>query len=168
MKKIILVIIVFGLFPIMNAQQFVNLSEMEVSLGQQTYSAPAVNKSASGEKLSIAGTKYSNGVGVYSRSAIKIKNHGGHTLTATVGVNDSKVDYNSESIKTIPLTDGKRMFYYVTETKKQFLGVEGSDGKIDAGSVIFKVLHKGKEVFNSGIMKRGDQPKEINIKVKDI
>ena len=62
LKKIILVIIISGLFPIMNAQQFVNLSEMEVSLGQQTYSAAVVNKSASGESISIAGTKFSNGV----------------------------------------------------------------------------------------------------------
>jgi len=148
------------------AQQFVTLSEMEVSLGQQTYSAPVVNKSASGEDLSIAGTKFSKGVGVYSKSIIKIKNHGGHTFIAKVGVNDSKIDYDSKNIKTIPLTDGKRIFYNVTKTKKQFLGVEGADGKIDKGSVVFKVLHKGKEVFNSGIMRQGDPAKEINLKVR--
>ena len=165
-KVILLIIILITLNFSVQAQQFVNLSDMKVSLGHQTYSAPVVNRSASGEELSIAGVKFSNGVGVYTKSSIKIKNHGGHTFTAMVGVNDSKIDYASKSIKTIPLTDGKRIFYNVTETKKQFLGVEGSDGKIDAGSVVFKVLHKGKEVFNSGIMKQGDQPKEINIKVK--
>ena len=165
-KTKVFLIFVLGISLISKAQQFVNLSEMEVSLGQQTYSAPVVNKSASGENLSIAGTKFSNGVGVYSKSAIKIKNHGGHTFTATIGVNDSKIDYNSKAIKTIPLTDGKRIFYHVTDTKKQFLGVEGADGKIDAGSVIFKVLHKGKEVFNSGIMKQGDPAIKINLKVK--
>ena len=115
LKKIIFTITVFGLLSNINAQEFINLSEMEVSLGQQTYSAPVVNKTASGEKLSIAGTKFSNGVGVYSKSSIKIQNHGGHTFTATIGVNDSEIDYNSKAIKTIPLTDGKRIFYHVTE-----------------------------------------------------
>ncbi len=148
------------------AQSYVNLSEMEVSLGQQTYSAPVINESISGEKLSIAGTKFSNGVGVYSRSTIKIKNHGAHTFTAKVGVNDSKIDYSANSIKTIPLTDGKRIFYNVTKTKKQFLGVEGADGKIDKGSVIFKVLHNGKEVFNSGLMRQGDQAKNVHVNAK--
>ena len=165
-KVISLFIILITLNFSVQAQSFVNLSEMEVSLGQQTYSAPVVNKSASGEELSIAGLKFSNGVGVYTKSSIKIKNHGGHTFTAKVGVNDSKIDYTSKSIKTIPLTDGKRIFYNVTETKKQFLGVEGLDGKIDNGSVVFKVLHKGKEVFNSGVMKQGDSAKDINIEVK--
>ena len=50
LEKIILVIIVFGLFPTIYAQEFINLSEMEVSLAQQTYSAPVVNKAASGDK----------------------------------------------------------------------------------------------------------------------
>ena len=51
---IILITINFGV----QAQSFINLSEMEVSLGQQTYSAPVVNKSASGEELSIAGVNF--------------------------------------------------------------------------------------------------------------
>ncbi len=165
-KVISLIIILITLNFSVQAQSFVNLSEMEVSLGHQTYSAPVVNKSASGEELSIAGVKFLKGVGVYAKSSIKIKNHGGHTFTASVGVNDSKIDYTLKSIKTIPLTDGKRIFYNVTDTKKQFLGVEGSDGKIDNGSVVFKVLHNQKEVFNSGVMKQGDSPKDINIEVK--
>lgn len=165
-KTNVFLILLFGISLVTTAQQFVNLSDMEVSLGQQTYSAPVINKSASGENLSIAGTKFSNGVGVYSKSIIKIKIYKGHTFTAKVGVNDSKIDYSSNAIKTIPLTDGKRIFYHVTDTKKQFLGVEGSDGKIDNGSVVFRVIHKGKEVFNSGIMRQGDAPKEVNLKVK--
>ncbi len=165
-NKVITFLIMFGLVLNINSQQFVNISDLDISLGQQTYSAPVINKSASGEDLSIAGIKFLNGVGVYSKSIIKIRIHDGHTFTAQVGVNDSKIDYTSESIKSIPLTDGKRIFYYVTETKKQFLGVEGSNGKIDAGSVVFKVIHKGKEVFNSGIMKQGDPVKEINLKLR--
>ena len=165
-NKVITFLIMFGLVLNINAQQFVNISDLDISLGQQTYSEPIINKSASGENLSIAGIKFLNGVGVHSKSIIKIKNNTGHTFTAKVGVNDSKIDYTSKNIKTIPLTDGKRVFYYVTETKKQFLGVEGANGKVDKGSVVFKVLHKGKEVFNSGVMKQGDPTKEINLKVK--
>lgn len=165
-KKFIFIAFILTLYSTVRGQNFTELASMEISYGQQTYGAPVANKSVSGENLSIAGMAYNNGVGVHSNSIIRIKNNDSGTFTAKVGINDSKTNYNLETIKTIPLTDGKRIFYNVTKTKKQFLGVEGSDGKIDNGSVIFKVLQKGKEVFNSGIMRQGDTPKEINIKVK--
>lgn len=147
-------------------QTNLNLSEMNITLGQQTFSAPVANKSVSGDMLSIAGRSYKNGVGVHSNSIIKIKNNGARVFTAKVGINDSKVDYNIETIKTIPLTDGKRIFYNLTKTRKQFLGVEGANGGVEKGSVIFKLIHKGKEVYNSGVMRQGDPAKAINIEVK--
>ena len=148
------------------AQNFVDLSTLNIGLAQQTYAAPVVNRSVSGDNLSIAGVTFNSGVGVHSHSLIKVRNSDGRSFSAKIGINDSRVDYDSKTIKTIPLTDGKRIFYNVTETKKQFLGVEGSGGKIDKGSVIFKVTHNGKEVFNSGIMHKGDPFKTINLSLK--
>ena len=133
-----------------NAQTYQELSKMKISLGEQTYSAPIANKSVVGEPIAIAGISYTNGVGVHAYSSIKIKTNKTRNFTAKVGVNDANINYTTKTVKSIPLTDGKRIFYNVTKTSKQFLGVEGENGKVDKGSVIFKVLHKGKEVFNSG------------------
>jgi len=166
LKKITFAIIAFAICTTIKAQGVVELAAMEIALGQQTYSAPIANKSVTGEPLSIAGVVYKNGVGVHSNSIIKIKNNDARVFNAKIGVNDFKVDYSLKTLKTIPLTDGKRIFYNVTKTKKQFLGVEGANGKIDKGSVIFKVLHKGKEIFNSGVMRQGDTAKEVNLKIR--
>ncbi|MDT0553058.1 NPCBM/NEW2 domain-containing protein [Urechidicola vernalis] len=150
----------------LNAQSFIELGRLDVSQTQQAYSAPSINKSVTGEPIILSGKVFKEGVAMYGNAHLKIKLHGAHTFSALVGVGKTKIDYASENTKTIPLTDGKRLFYHVTKTQKQFLGLEGADGKIDQGSVIFKVLHKGKEVFNSGIMRTKDTPKEINLKVK--
>ncbi|WP_215224033.1 NPCBM/NEW2 domain-containing protein [Echinicola shivajiensis] len=148
------------------AQTVTELQELEISSGQQTYAAPVKNRSVTGEELSVGGKKFSKGIGVHSHSVIKVKMNNGSHFFAKVGVNDSDIDYGAESVKTIPLTDGKRIFYNVTETKKQFIGVEGEDGQVGRGTVVFKLLHNGKEVYNSGVMKQGDVAKEIDLEVK--
>src|SRR5690606_30819019 len=113
-----------------NAQKIMEVGEMQISLALQTYSAPVKNKSITGELLSVAGERLQKGIGVHSASKIKIKINDGQRFTAKVGVNDSKIDYSSEQITSIPLTDGKRMFYEISDTKKQFVGVEGNEGGV--------------------------------------
>ena len=149
-----------------NAQKIMEVGEMQISLALQTYSAPVKNKSITGELLSVAGERFQKGIGVHSASKIKIKINDGQRFTAKVGVNDSKIDYSSEQITSIPLTDGKRMFYEISDTKKQFVGVEGNEGGVSNGSVKFILLHNGKEVYNSGIMRKGEPFKEVDITVK--
>ncbi len=160
-----LVYILLSTFGV-NAQNILEVGEMQISLGLQTYSAPVKNKAVTGEMLSIAGEKFKKGVGVHSQSSLKIKVNDGHQFTAKVGVNDSKIDYGSEQITSIPLTDGKRIYYEITNTQKQFVGVEGHNGGVDNGSVVFVLLHNGKEVYNSGIMRAGDPVKDVDIKLK--
>ena len=165
LRLILTLFVIIMVIPEVKAQTYETLTSMDVSLAQQTYSAPIINKSVVGEPLDIGGTSYKSGLGVHSNSTIKVKLNKAKSFHAKVGVNNSNIDYSLKTVKTIPLTDGKRIFYNVTDTKKQFLGVEGSDGKVDKGSVIFKVLHKGKEVYNSGVMRQGDPAKEINLKI---
>jgi len=149
-----------------SAQNIVDVGEMQVSLGLQTYSAPVKNKSVTGEFIAIAGEKFKNGIGVHARSSFKIKVNDGQKFTAKVGVNDSKIDYGSQKITSIPLTDGQRIFYEITKTEKQFVGVEGRNGGVDKGSVVFILLHNGKEIYNSGILREGDSAKEVDIELK--
>ncbi len=148
------------------AQQVLKLSDLDISLAQQTYGAPVKNKSVTGEQLSVAGETFSEGIGVHSHSVIKIKMNNGSRFSAQIGVNDSGIDYEAATIQTIPLADGKRVYYQVTEDQKQFAGIEGKDGKPDEGTVVFKLLHNGKEIFNSGIMRQGNAPQAIDEKVR--
>jgi len=148
------------------AQTFVNIEDLEISSAQQSYGAPVKNASVIGEAISIAGVKFTNGIGVHAHSVLKLKLNNSRHFTCKIGVNDNSINYTSETVKSIPLTDGTRMFYNVTESSKQFIGVEGNGGKLDAGSVVFKLIHNGKKIFTSGIMKQGDQPKEINLPIK--
>lgn len=148
------------------AQTYTSVENLDISAAQQTYGAPAKNKSVVGEAISISGEKYKTGIGVHSYSNLKLKLNNSRHFTAKVGVNDRSTDYTLETVKSIPLTDGKRMFYNVTKTSKQFIGVEGENGSVDKGSVIFKLIHKGKEVYNSGIMRQGDKAKEIDLPLR--
>jgi hypothetical protein len=150
----------------LNAQSFINLGDLDLSLAQQTYSLPSKNKAVNGAALSVAGKKYKKGIGVHSQSLIKVKLNDSRSFTAQIGVNDGVADLNQKTIKTIPLTDGKRLFYNITSTEKQFLGIEGADGKINAGSVVFKLINNGKEIYNSGLVKKGDAAKKIEVKLK--
>ena len=149
-----------------NAQTFVQVENLDITAAQQTYGAPVKNKSVVGEKLSVSGEKFQNGIGVHSKSILKIKMNNGNRFIAKIGVNDRLVDYSLKTVKSIPLHDGKRIFYNVTTTQKQFIGIEGESGLVDNGSVVFKVLHNGNEIYNSGIMRQGDRAKDIDLKVK--
>jgi hypothetical protein len=147
------------------SQTFVELQDLQIALGQQVYSAPVKNKAVTGENISIAGVKYSKGIGVHASSNIRIKLNNSRHFSAIIGVNDNGIDYSKNSIKEIPLTDGTRMFYDVSDSYNQFIGVEGEDGIVDQGSVVFRLVHNGKEIYNSGTMRRGDAAKKVDVKI---
>ncbi|MFV0482753.1 MAG: NPCBM/NEW2 domain-containing protein [Bacteroidales bacterium] len=166
MNKLLALIMVVMLAFEANAQSKMSLVDMDISLGQQTYGAAMVNHSATGESLSVAGHAYTQGVGVHSKSEIKIKLNNTRKFSAKIGVNDSKIDYTTDDIKSVPLTDGKRIFYRITDMSKQFVGIEGSDGNVDKGSVVFRLIHDGKEIYNSGLMRQGEPARDINIELR--
>lgn len=166
MKTLKTTVFILVTCQILCAQSYVDVGDMKIALSQQNYSAPVKNKSVTGEPLSIAGEKFDKGVGVHATSSLKIKMYDGSRFSAKIGINDCNIDYSASSIKSIPLTDGKRMFYQVTDTRKQFVGLEGINGKVNDGSAIFKILHNGKEVFNSGVMRKGDKAKNVDLEAK--
>ncbi len=149
-----------------SAQTFIPLENLDISLAQQSYGAPVKNRSVIGDPISVAGIKFDHGIGVHAKSILKLKVNNGRRFTAKIGVSDNGQNYTDETVKAIPLTDGTRMFYKVSKTSKQFIGVEGSGGKVDAGSVIFRLIHNNKEIYASEIMRQGDAPVEIDIPVR--
>lgn len=158
--------IVVLLSATVHAQEFIRLDEMDITLSQQSYGSARVKHAVTGEPLTIAGKAYTHGVGVHSTSCIKVKLNNTRYFRAKVGINDSKVDYTSDEIKSIPLTDGKRVFYRLTDSDKQFVGIEGASGQVEKGSVVFKLLHNGKEIYNSGVIRGGEEPKTIALEVR--
>ena len=165
MKKIILLSLAFFSAVAGNAQSSIKVADLDISLAEQTYSAPVRNKSVSGEQLSIAGEIFKEGIGVHATSNIRIKLFHDDIFTAKIGVNDSKIDYGTKNVRSIPLTDGTKRFYNITKTQKQFLGIGDENGKVGKGSVVFKIRNNGEEVYNSGMVHGGDKAKEVKIKV---
>lgn len=150
----------------LDAQDFIRLSDMDISKGHQTYAAPVKNKAVTGEPIKINGVPYPLGVGVHSYSSFRIVVNNGRSFTAKVGVQESNINDSSPDITSIPLTDGKRVFYRTSPTARHFVGVEGGEGSVAKGSVVFKAVLNGEEIYNSGLMRAGEPAQEVEFELK--
>ena len=142
MKKTISLFLLMGGFFFsswdISAQNKISLPDMDLSLAYQQYGSPMKNAAVTGEKLTVGGEHFGQGVGVQANSKIKLslrKNTG--LFTCKVGVNDRSLDYKKDDFSKIPMTDGTMLFYRTDGTggKKQFVGVGDGDGSFDKGSV---------------------------------
>lgn len=149
----------------LKAQTYVEVQNLDISMAEQSISAPVKNRSITGEKISVAGEIYKKGIGVNSYSNLRIRLNNSRRFIAKIGVTDSKINYSDSNIKTIPLTDGKRIFYKISKTNKQFVGIEGKNGKIDKGNVVFKLIQNGKVIFKSPKLSKGDAAVDVNVKL---
>lgn len=167
MKRITFIILAIFLCCIeVFAQQ--KLSKLDLSRSFQTYSTAVIGKSATGEEAIIAGKKCKDAVGVYPKSVIKINTKGfAYNFTGKIGVADSKIDYAASNITSIPQPDGTRVFYHTINGKKHFAGVENADRSTNPGSVIFRIIGDGKELFAKK-MKSGEEMQAIDIDIRGI
>ncbi|GBU07113.1 hypothetical protein AwDysgo_04440 [Bacteroidales bacterium] len=149
----------------------IKLSELELDRAYQQYSSPLKNRAANGAPFKVLGQTFDHGVGVYANSQIRIflANNVQH-FECKVGVNDNDIDYKSDNISAVPLTDGSMMFYQTDNIKKskQFLGIGSGNGSVEKGSVVFKIIADGKEVFNSGTMRGNEAVKSVNLDLRGI
>ena len=67
-----------------------------------------------------------------------------------------------------PLADGSKIFYKSNKGGKSFAGLSGANGKVENGSVCFIIKGDGKELYNSGVMRSGEKPKEIDLPLNGI
>ena len=161
------------LFPLsIFAQGFgfqARLSELDLSKFEQSYGMPRKNLAVTGEPLCVAGQAYKDGVGVQADSKITLELMGNtDSLSCKVGMNDCGIDYKDPSLITVPLTDGKMVYYSSIDSGKEFLGLGKGDGSRDGGSAIFRIIGDGKELFNSGAMRRGDKAKDVHLNVRGV
>ena len=142
------------------------VQNFDLSKVGQTYAAARKNVLVSGSPLVVAGEKFDKGIGTHARSVIKLGLKEKATrFSARVGVAAPEKVEGEKDITTIPLADGQRIFYRGTGDDKCFLGIEGKQGMINQGSVVFRVLCDGKEVFNSGKMTPADKARPIDVEL---
>ena len=163
-----------GLFlslPLMKAQNPLTLPEMDLSLAYQPYGAPMKNAAVTGEALTIAGERFEHGVGVQANSKIKLSlRKNTSVFTCKIGVNDHSVDYKDDALSKIPMTDGTMLFYRTDGAggKKQFVGVGSGDGSVGKGSVVFRLVGDGKEIYNSGVVRGGEKARDISLNLSGV
>ena len=150
-----------------SGQQRIKLTDLDVSKVSQIYGMPVKGASVSGEALQVSGTGYSDGLGVQSACRMKFSLIGNtNSFRCKVGVNDNGLDYSDPELIKVPLVDGTMVFYSPIEKGKKFLGIGSADGRVSRGSVVFRVLGDGKELFNSGVMRGGDPAKDVDLRIK--
>lgn len=147
------------------------LSDLDLSLAYQQYGAPVKNRAVTGEPLGVAGESFSQGVGTQAGSKMKLSLRGKSLkFSCRIGINDHLQKYGEGDVNKIPLTDGTMAFYKknTDDSKTQFAGIGAGDGSLAAGSVVFKVLGDGKELYNSSLVKGGEKAKELSFSVAGI
>ena len=169
MKRLTFVLsLVFVLFSLNSYAQSSRLSQLDLSNASQTYGSVMTGRMVTGEEAMVAGEKCNDVVGAYPKSIIRINLKGfGYNLTGKIGVADTKIDYNASGITSNPQPDGTRVFYHTINGAKYFAGVEDADGVARKGSVVFRIVGDGKEIFAKKMM-QGEKLLPINVNIRNI
>lgn len=148
------------------AQQ--RLSELDMNNASQTYGAVMIGKTVTGEEPIVAGEKCTDAVGVYPQNTIRINAKGfGYDLEGKIGVADSNIDYNAANISSNPQPDGTKVFYHTVNDIKYFAGVEDADREHRKGSVVFRIVGDGKELFSKKMV-QGEKPQPIKVNIRNV
>lgn len=170
MNKLIVTGLLWGLLSLFStAQNKIRLMDMDISKSYQAYGGAIKGKSVTNEPASMQGETFQDVIGVHAKSHIKIdlRKNASH-FHARAGIADSHIDYTDGSLTVMPLVDGTKMYFDTRKNAKTFIGLEGKDGKLHKGSVIFIVKGDGKELYNSGVVTQGDSPKTIDIPLNNV
>lgn len=169
MKKLLSVIIVFVFSLSVCGQNVVRVSELDISKMWQEYGEPRVGQTVSGERPFVNGKECANVIGTHAHSILKIDlRKDALRFRAQVGIPDTEIDVKDKNLIAVPLVDGTKLFFRKTEESKCFVGVTGTKGKIEKGTVRFVVKGDGKELYAGKVMKKGDAPVPVDVDVKGI
>ena len=168
MIKSIIVAFVAILFFSSNSYAQQRLSELDMNNASQTYGAVMIGKTVTGEEPIVAGEKCADAVGVYPQNTIRINAKGfGYDLEGKIGVADSNIDYNAANISSNPQPDGTKVFYHTVNGVKYFAGVEDADREHRKGSVVFRIVGDGKELFSKKMV-QGEKPQPIKVNIRNV
>lgn len=167
--RLFISLIVLVLSIPLSGQNLVKLTDLDLSKVSQAFGTPEKNKSVSGEPLKVGGLSYSEGLGVHSSFRIKFNLMGNsNSFSCKIGVNDKGLNYNNPDLIKIPLVDGTVIFYSSLDKGKSFQGIGAADGTVSPGSIVFRVLGDGEEIFNSGVMHGGEAVKPVSLEIRGI
>lgn len=151
------------------SQHTVKLSELNLENSWQKYGKVQIGKSVTGEPARIRGQVYQDVIGTQAESVLKIDLKGDALrFQSRIGLADSKVDISDNTLTVIPLVDGTKLYYRIEHGEKQLVGVAGKDGKIEAGSVRFVLKGDGKVLYQSDVIRSGQDPLLIDVDVKGV
>lgn len=151
------------------AQVVSKLTTLDLSKAWQEYGKPQSGRTVAGEIAYVRSLPFNEVLGVHAKSVIKLRLSGNPTrFTAKVGIADANVNLGNDELEIIPMVDGTKIAFKSQQGHKQFVGIIGKDGKIDKGSARFLIKVDGKEVFNSGIVRQGENPRLVDISLKGI
>lgn len=142
---------------------------MEMGKGSQQYGVATAGRAVTGRSAVVAGTAYSDVVGVHSPSTIKLDLHRqAARFKARIGLADNAIDYSAPEMTSIALVNGMKLWYAVEGDQKRFAGLEGTNGRVGPGSAAFIVRGDGKELYNSSIVRSGDGTQAVDVDLKGI
>ena len=147
-----------------SAQNIRQVAGMDLSVAYQEYGGIMAGKSVTGEAARVAGVPYTNVIGTHAKSIIKIDTRGNASLfTAQIAIADNKINYQDTKLISYPLVDGKKLWYNTDKNSKIFAGLEGLNGNVEKGSVVFSITGDGRQLYKSPLIRQGDTP--VNVKV---
>ena len=147
-----------------SAQNILQVAGMDLSVAYQEYGGIMAGKSVTGEAARVAGVPYTNVIGTHAKSVIKIDTRSNASLfTAQIAIADNKINYQDTKLISYPLVDGKKLWYNTDKNSKIFAGLEGLNGNVEKGSVVFSITGDGRQLYKSPLIRQGDTP--VNVKV---
>ena len=147
-----------------SAQNIRQVAGMDLSVAYQEYGGIMAGKSVTGEAARVAGVPYTNVIGTHAKSIIKIDTRGNASLfTAQIAIADNKINYQDTKLISYPLVDGKKLWYNTDKNSKIFAGLEGLNGNVEKGSVVFSITGDSRQLYKSPLIRQGDTP--VNVKV---
>ena len=147
-----------------SAQNIRQVAGMDLSVAYQEYGGIMAGKSVTGEAARVAGVPYTNVIGTHAKSIIKIDTRGNASLfTAQIAIADNKINYQDTKLISYPLVDGKKLWYNTDKNSMIFAGLEGLNGNVEKGSVVFSITGDGRQLYKSPLIRQGDTP--VNVKV---
>lgn len=147
-----------------SAQNIRQVAGMDLSVAYQEYGGIMAGKSVTGEAARVAGVPYTNVIGTHAKSIIKIDTRGNASLfTAQIAIADNKINYQDTKLISYPLVDGKKLWYNTDKNSKIFAGLEGLNGNVEKGSVVFSITGDGRQLYKSPLIRQGDTPKNVEV-----
>lgn len=90
-------------------------------------------------------------------------------VRANVASSGKPITLNGKQYKGVGTHAESRMIVDLNGKGKTFTALVGvDDGSAKGGSVVFRITGDGKELYNSGILKKGQKPGKVNIKLKGV